>query len=399
VELEQMAKAEGAESTVCLSTEVKVDRGDAPAAGFESHAASPSATNASPIDHLGTVAAARYDVQSLLDLSRQLGSSLSVDDTLSMLAQRLRRMVPHHSLVIWVRRGDALMPRFVQGDETRLFSSLEIPVGQGLSGWVAENHKPIVNGNPSVEASYLGDAARASSLRSAMAVPLEGWNGVAGVLALYHADRDAFSKENLRLLQAVSAKIAMSLEGGTPAKAAVVAPQREFAKGVLNAHALFQRLDNDLLRARQESVPVTIVVMNVEGSEQIDARFGHVEGERAVRSFAVGVKSLFRENDAVASMGGDEFVVLLYGLRPEEITNRLLQFRTLLADLCRERYSRDILTLSMGTASYPLDGEDQETLLAQADRRMYSEKRERRSRPAVAIQPAAGDSRISQTVN
>ena len=37
----------------------------------------------------------------------------------------------------------------------RLFSSLEIPFGQGLSGWVAETGKPIVNGNPAVETGYL----------------------------------------------------------------------------------------------------------------------------------------------------------------------------------------------------------------------------------------------------
>ena len=43
---------------------------------------------------------------------------------------------------------DGLMPEYVNGENFRLFSSLEIPLGQGLSGWVAENRKPIINGNP-----------------------------------------------------------------------------------------------------------------------------------------------------------------------------------------------------------------------------------------------------------
>ncbi len=50
-----------------------------------------------------------------------------------------------------------LMPEYVTGDDFRLFSSLQIPVGHGLSGWVAENRKPILNGNPSVESGYLND--------------------------------------------------------------------------------------------------------------------------------------------------------------------------------------------------------------------------------------------------
>ena len=55
---------------------------------------------------------------------------------------------------------------------TTLFSSLRIPVGQGLSGWVAENRKPILNGNPSVESGYLNNPSVFSTLRSAIAVPL-----------------------------------------------------------------------------------------------------------------------------------------------------------------------------------------------------------------------------------
>ena len=53
-------------------------------------------------------------------------------------------------------------------------------MGQGLSGWVAENNKPIVNGNPSVEPGYLNDPAKFSTLRSALAVPLEGKQSVVG---------------------------------------------------------------------------------------------------------------------------------------------------------------------------------------------------------------------------
>jgi hypothetical protein len=93
-------------------------------------------------------------------------------------------------------------------------------MGQGLSGWVAENSKPIVNGNPSVEPSYLNDRSRTSSLQSAVAVPLEGANGVLGVLTLYHMERDAFTKDHLRILMAISPKIGMSIENALAIPAA-----------------------------------------------------------------------------------------------------------------------------------------------------------------------------------
>ena len=93
----------------------------------------------------------------LADVLNELGSSLSVDDTLSLLAARLKRMIPYDTVAIYVRQEQRLIPQFVSGKEFRLFSSLEIPKGQGLSGWVAENRRPIVNGNPSVEPGYLND--------------------------------------------------------------------------------------------------------------------------------------------------------------------------------------------------------------------------------------------------
>ena len=104
------------------------------------------------------------------------------------------------------------MPEYVSGDNFRLFSSLRIPVGHGLSGWVAENRKPIINGNPSVEPGYLNDPTKFSTLRSALAVPLEGLDGVVGVLTLYHAETDAFTPDHLRILLAISSKMALAIE-------------------------------------------------------------------------------------------------------------------------------------------------------------------------------------------
>ena len=128
-----------------------------------------------------------------------------------MLGVRLRRIVPHDALVIWVKRGQILTPEYVSGEDYRLFSALEIPLGQGLSGWVAENRKPIINGNPSVEPGYLNDETKFTTMRSALAVPLVGLNGTVSVLTLYHSERDAFSKDHLRILLAIVPKVALSI--------------------------------------------------------------------------------------------------------------------------------------------------------------------------------------------
>jgi GAF domain-containing protein len=114
-----------------------------------------------------------------------------------------------------------LAAEFVSGENFRLFSSLKIPLGKGLSGWVAQNHTPILNGNPLVEPGYLNDPAQGITLRSALAVPIEASSGVAAVLALYREDQDAFSKEDLQVVETMVARLGASLEQSAPPKASV----------------------------------------------------------------------------------------------------------------------------------------------------------------------------------
>jgi GAF domain-containing protein len=123
-------------------------------------------------------------------------------------------------MAVYLSRNKILIPEYVSGDNFRLFSSLRIPLGEGLSGWVAQNHKPILNGNPSVEPGYLNDPMKYSTLRSALAVPIEGASGVAAVLALYRAGQDAFTKDDLRVLETISSHLEPVIQGDAKPKAA-----------------------------------------------------------------------------------------------------------------------------------------------------------------------------------
>jgi diguanylate cyclase (GGDEF)-like protein/putative nucleotidyltransferase with HDIG domain len=373
VELERKAQSQdcGAER---LSTEVKVTNGVAPAAGFEASAQPERQGKSGPMDFLTSIAAARQEVQALFEISQDLGNSLSLDETLSVLAVRLRKIIPHHSFAVWLRRDAVLRPDYVSGDDFRLFSALEIPVGQGLSGWVAENRKPILNGNPSVEPGYLNDPAKFSTLRSAVAVPLEGVNGVLGVITLYHAERDAFTKDHLRILLAISSKIGLSIENALRFRQAESSATTDYLTTLPNARSLFLQLDAELSRSARGKLPVAVLVLDLNGFKQVNDRFGHLEGNRVLRSIATGLKGACREYDYVARMGGDECVVLLPGVPPTGIEAKAARFRETVTQIGREMFSRDVLTASVGIAHFPVDGTDAEQLLAVADRRMYQEK-------------------------
>jgi diguanylate cyclase (GGDEF)-like protein/putative nucleotidyltransferase with HDIG domain len=357
------------------STEVKnkqagMERDVKPATGYEAQ----GQRQTSEHNFLGSIAAARQEAQTLFELSQDLGASLSLGETLSVFALKLRNAISYDAIAIYVRHGDELVPEYVNGDNFRLFASLRIPMGQGLSGWVAQNLKPILNGNPSVEPGYLNDASKYSTLNSALAVPLEGLQGVVGVVALYHAEKDFFSSDHLRILLAVSSRMALAIENAMKYEQAENSAVTDYLTGLPNARSLFLQLDRELARCKRDHKTLTVMVADMNGFKQINDRFGHLEGNRVLRLFAHSLKETSREYDYVARMGGDEFVVIAPGLTPQAAARKAEQMRDLARQAGKEVCNEDILSLSVGKSVYPEDGMDAEKLLSEADKRMYLQK-------------------------
>jgi diguanylate cyclase (GGDEF)-like protein/putative nucleotidyltransferase with HDIG domain len=370
VELEQLAQQRAQlEEQRKLSTDVKITTGAAPAAGFAQVAS--VAPGDGTGSFLNSIAAARMEAQTLFELSHELGNSLSLDETLSVLSVRLRKLVPFDSIAIYVLRDDKLVPEHVSGDNFRLFSSLEIPFGQGLSGWVAANRKPIVNGNPSVEPGYLNDPTKFSTLRSGIAVPLEGANGVLGVLTLYKSESDAFTQDHLRVLLAISSKVALSIENALKYQQAESSATTDYLTALPNARSLFLHLDQELARCKRSGESVAVMVCDLDGFKAINDRFGHLEGNKVLRVFANSLRSVCREYDYVARMGGDEFIVVAPGLTRDASEEKAQLLNQLAIEAGKEVCGEDVLSISVGTAFFSEDGSDAEQLLAEADRRMY----------------------------
>jgi len=296
---------------------------------------------------------------------------------MSLLGTRLKGIVPHDAIAIYVCQGDRLVPQYVDGRDFQLFSSLKIPMGQGLSGWVAENRKAIVNGNPSVEPGYLNDPAKLSNLNSAISVPLLGVSGVLGVLTLYHAQRDAFTRDHLRLLLAISSKAALTIENALKYSEVQKSAVTDDLTGLPNTRSLFLHLDSEVARCKRTNTPLAVLVADLDGFKLVNDRFGHLAGNKVLKRVAHGLTS--REYDYVARMGGDEFVLILPGMQAGALTNKRRELCSTVIEAGRESTGEELLSLSVGEAFFPEDGVDAEELLAAADRRMYRVKRSHRA--------------------
>lgn len=391
-ELEARAKLETAD-IVKLSSNVKVERGLAPATGFAEPELGPAPARPSK-DFSLAISSARREFQLLLEVTNDLGNSLSLEETLALLAVRVNRIVAHDAIAIFLLQDNVLIPRYVKGESFRLFSSLEIPVGQGLSGWVAENGLPILNGNPAVEPGYLNDPRMVTSLRSAVSVPLRSKERVVGVMTLYSLLPVAFNADHRRILQAVAPRAGLAIENSLRFEMATTAADTDELTGLVNARYLFTYLQQEVARSSRTGERFSVVLLDLDGFKTANDQYGHLAGNRILQAVSAGLRRNCRAGDVVARLGGDEFVVVLPDVG-EHVAATLTRMEDIFHSLSEEAKCDATIAFSAGVSHYPADGLDAEALLEKADERMYESKRRKKAGGAVLAQSTESQSAVT----
>lgn len=376
---------------VALDLNVDVSRGDGPAAGLASETAdttgdTPQAdsqqTSDKPyasVENLSLIAAASREAQALFEMSGVGGTSLSVSETVSVMSSRLRSLIAFDCCAVYLRDKDVLSEQYLSGELACCFAHGPINLGEGISGWVAQSGRPIINGNATVEVTYKAGTGSGLHLHSALSIPLmDVQEGILGVLTLYSAQDNYFSREHLRVLQASEAKFSLALQNAIRPRGVDVDASIDCLTGLLNSRGLFQRLEGCLQECRYSQTRLALVVCDVNGFKAVNDQEGHRVGDQLLTNLGRQLLTHVRACDTVARVGGDEFVLLLptgnASLRPDATA--------WLSDALHAAGKQAGVTLhasmSAGTAYFPGDGTSAEELLAVADRRMYRYKREQK---------------------
>lgn len=373
-----------------LRTDLSVHRGAAPGAGFESdfsdreardRAAEPQTAEQGAqaanlqLTSLNLITAASREAQAVFELSQMLGSSLSVHETSAMMFTRLRPLIPFDGMAVYLRSDDSLLPMFIDGPCSKAFSTRYMPIGEGLSGWVAQSARPIVNGNPTVEPNYLTESGLLSATSSALSIPLLELNGgIFGVLTLYAEAKAAFSKDHLRILQAIELQFSLSLQNALRFRIAETDAKIDHLTQLPNMRHFLEKIEATVLQARAEGKQFAVAVSDLNSFKAVNDRHGHLTGNRMLRMIADAFRDGCQPEDIVARMGGDEFVFLLLTLQPPGAQAHLLMVEQVVQNSVQNLGLAVSVSTSTGIAFYPADGESAEELLGVADRRMYEQK-------------------------
>jgi diguanylate cyclase (GGDEF)-like protein len=347
--------------------------------------------NATTNNAFENIALAHREIYALYEIAQSMGTSLGVADTMALISSKLINIIPWSGSALFLMNGtDTLKCRFASGTDAAQLLNVTVKVGEGLAGWVAKNRRTLVNADPRVTFELAG--LPAPRLKSALVCPLYVNDSTfIGCLALYHLDANRYTDDHRRLVERIAEQAGPVIHNSIVFEQTQEDSLTDPLTGLPNRRSMFVHLSRELARADRLKRQVALIVMDLDGFKTINDTYGHHIGDRALREMSLALQGTLRPYDLCVRYAGDEFIVVLTDCSREaaELKRSELQERIGQIEIEVRTGKRVRLAASAGVAVFPHDGSDYETLLAEADHRMYRDKAGRRGQSPSRQAPGA----------
>lgn len=235
--------------------------------------------------------------------------------------------------------------------------------------------------NDTVQAEFFNNPlAIEEKIRSLIAVPLKIQKRTIGVLYLDDFKPRQFAAEKLELLSILSSFATMSIDNARLHEKTLQMACTDGLTGLYN-HRQFKKIfAEEVARAARYEKALSIILLDVDDFKKFNDTYGHPNGDIVLQEMANMLRELLRDCDGIFRYGGEEFVVLLPETAlPEaiKVAERIRIFVETESPMFLTRITKTHgVTVSVGAAALPENGNDSATLLKSVDDLMYKAKRE-----------------------
>ncbi len=334
---------------------------------------------------------AQREVFALHEIAQTIGSSLNLNDTVTLVSNKLRAIVPFDSCIIFTvdEKSGKATALYASGDNDDIFSKRRIAVGEGITGWVIANARSMCNASPDLDLVGIPEEI-AKQYRGVLVTPLLREDGAFGAITLYSKTRPSYSSEHVRLLESVAQHTASALNNAITfektKESALIDPLTELP----NARGFYMMLEQRIAEGqRMGREALAVISMDVDDFKVINDEFGHAIGDRVLASIAGVIRKELRQMDILTRYAGDEFVAIMpMASNKIAITvGERIRNAVEMQKFSVKTGKTVEVGVSIGIACFPDDGETTEQLLTEAARKMQRDKHRRKSLLALAQSP------------
>ncbi|MGI8567370.1 MAG: diguanylate cyclase [Pyrinomonadaceae bacterium] len=335
-----------------------------------------------------SITEAQREVYALHEISQTIGSSLNLQDTVTLVSSKLRAIVPFDTCIISIveEKTCKALAAHVAGEHREVFSRRRITIGEGITGWVIANSRSMCNTSPELDLVGVPEKI-VKTIRGVLVSPLIREDGAFGAITLYSTTRDSYTTEHVRLLESVAMHASSALKNALMFEKTKESALTDALTCLPNARAFHLSLEQRLAECqRLNREPLTVLSMDIDDFQSINNQHGHGVGDRMLASVAQVIKDQLRQMDVLARYAGDEFVAIM-PMASKEVAALIAE--RVRASVESHRFSvrtgrTTQLGISIGIACFPGDGETAESLLTHADRQMQRDKHARKLAPTFA---------------
>ena len=328
--------------------------------------------------------ALRDEVQGLkniLSVAQVVVSSLDLDEVLQNILHSAMAIMdyPAGSIALFEEADEALYLHAHAGLSEAFTARNRWTVEKGgLTSRIIEHGEPFVVQDTELAAIKMNPLALKEGIRSLIAVPLIFQESLVGILYVDDFVPRPLQEDRLRLLSILASFATMSIDNARLHHQTLELACTDGLTGLFN-HRQFKRdFLEEVRRAERYETPLSIILLDVDDFKKFNDSYGHPNGDIVLRELAQLLRDLLRDCDLIYRYGGEEFIALLPETRLEQamqVADRIRIFvETESPRFLTGMVKTHGITVSVGVAAFPEDGDCHETLLKRVDELMYLAK-------------------------
>lgn len=205
---------------------------------------------------------------------------------------------------------------------------------------------------------------------------------------VYLSSRDSAFLSRMDIVESAAEQLSMALSNLHLQERLRLQSIREPLTGLFNRRYLEEAMARELSRCQRRGLPLSLMMFDLDHFKAFNDLHGHAGGDALLAAFGQLLREHARAEDIACRYGGEEFTLILPEAEIGAALQRAQSIRAAIEDMHVQYLGRELpkVTLSIGVAGYPGDGNTAESLLRAADEALYRAKRNGRNRVESAGQ-------------
>ncbi|MEO8207763.1 MAG: diguanylate cyclase, partial [Chloroflexota bacterium] len=329
---------------------------------------------------LATTTSMARELRRLLEMSQALSQTLDPEEVGSVIAHHMATAVGADSAVIsaWDTVRDLVISlgEHPIGALNTLRPTYDLPAFPATRRVLETGEVMVIDADDPDADPEESAVLKEGGFRFLLMIPLIAKGLSIGLVELMTRTVNPFDEPRLALARTMANEAAMALENARLYEAARALADRDPLTGFFNHRFLYERMGEEVLRARRARAPLSLLLLDVDDFKLVNDTFGHQFGDRCLLHLAEVIRSTLRASDIPARYGGDEFAVILPDADEEAA---LIAARRISEHLAANPVIVDgrgpvPLSVSIGVSSVSPDVRTPAELVEAADARMYAAK-------------------------